>query len=95
MKPDTADSVQLSAERDPFIPVRKSDIVTALLDKGDFENPDEHEDFRALCRMLGAIYHYTYFEQLERLRADYYYFNPELDPHARCEPAELERSKWM
>ena len=26
--------------------------------------------------MLAAIYHYEYFETLERLRDDYYYFNP-------------------
>ena len=39
-------------------------------------------EFRQVCRMLGAIYHYEYFDQLERLRDDYYYFNPEIDPHA-------------
>lgn len=76
--------------RDEFIPVRKGDIVAAL--SATLPDDRARADFEKLCRMLGAIYHYTYFDQLERLRTDYYYFNPELNPHARCDPRELERS---
>src|SRR5712671_5038562 len=66
-------------ERDQFIPVRKADILHALIDDGRL--PDgEAEKFRLLCRLLGAIYHYEYFDRLETLRNDYYYFNPDL-PH--------------
>ena len=50
------------------------------------------EKFRQLCRLLGAIYHYEYFDQLERLRDDYFYFNPELDSHVRFDPATIERA---
>jgi hypothetical protein len=73
---------------DEFIPVRKKDLI-AQLDAG---GRVDTEKFHALCKMLGAIYHYTYFEQLERLRADYYYFNPQIDPHERCSADELDRS---
>src|SRR5262249_16213599 len=32
-------------------------------------------------RMLGAILHYEYLEELDRLRETYFYFDPEIDPH--------------
>ena len=31
--------------------------------------------------MLGAILHYEYLEELDRLRETYFYFDPEVDPH--------------
>jgi hypothetical protein len=31
--------------------------------------------------MLGAILHYQYLEELDRLRETYFYFDPEIDPH--------------
>jgi hypothetical protein len=80
------------AERDQYIPVRKADILDALVEHGPFAGEAEREQFRQVCRMLAAIYHHEYFAELERLRHDYYYFNPELDPHAHFETAELERA---
>ena len=51
------------------------------------------EKFRQLCRLLGAIYHYEYFDRLEKLRNDYFYFSPELDAaHARFDAATLDRA---
>jgi hypothetical protein len=79
-----------SGERDQFIPVRKADILDALVEHGPLASEDEREQFRQVCRFLGAIYHYEYFDQLERLRHDYYYFNPELDPHARFDAAAVD-----
>jgi hypothetical protein len=40
--------------------------------------------------MLAAIYHYEYFDRLEKLRHAYYYFNPELPAHAKLTPGALE-----
>jgi Protein of unknown function (DUF3754) len=77
-------------ERDQFIPVRKADILAALVDHGPLGSETERESFRQVCRLLAAIYHFEYFDQLERLRHDYYYFNPELDPQAVFQPAELD-----
>jgi hypothetical protein len=77
--------------RDQFIPVRKSDILDALVDNGQLTD-DAKAQFRQVCRMLGAIYHYEYFERLEVLRKDYYYFNPELDRHARIKIDNVERA---
>lgn len=65
--------------RDRFIPVRKTDVLDALVGYGGVAAADA-DKFRRLARLLGAIYHYDYFDRLEALRNDYYYFNPDL-PH--------------
>jgi hypothetical protein len=77
-------------ERDQFIPVRKADLLDALIEHGPLGSEAEREKFRQVCRLLAAIYHHEYFDLLERLRHDYFYFNPELDPHARFDEAAQE-----
>src|SRR5437868_3651125 len=73
----------------PALPI---DIVQALSERGAFKDDGEREKFRQLCRLLGCIYHYTYFEQLETLRNDYYYFNPELEHQEHSDEAVRERA---
>lgn len=79
-------------ERNQFIPVRKSDILDALVEHGQLASETRKAQFRQVCRVLGAIYHYEYFEHLEDLRRDYYYFNPEIEPRTRFDAAALERA---
>ena len=79
-----------AAER--AVPVRKSDILDALTAGGGFADDAEREKFCRLCALLASIYHYEYFAALERLRNDYYYFNPEAAPHAALDRAGLDRS---
>jgi hypothetical protein len=79
-----------SDERDQFIPVRKTDILNVLTAQGTLGT--EADKFQHLCRLLGSVFHYGYFDQLERLREAYFYFNPELDPHVRFDAAALERA---
>ncbi len=83
-----------SAGRPPdrFVPVRRTDIVAALLKDPAFADSAEREKFRQLCEMLASIYHAEYFATLRRLRDDYYYFNPEITPHAAMDRALIERS---
>jgi hypothetical protein len=76
---------------DQFIPVRKSDVLSALVEEGACKSDEEREKFHRLCDMLAAIYHYEYFQTLERLRNDYYYFSPEIAPHAGLDRAALDR----
>ncbi len=90
---DEAARAVASDERDQFIPIRKSDIINALIASGMLAGADEPEKFRQLCRLLGAIFHYEYFDWLERLRDDYYYFNPEIALDQRFEPREIERAR--
>src|SRR5262245_62767224 len=81
--PRQAATTTRTDERDNFIPVRKTDILDALVGHGEFDDEQQRELFRQFCKMLAAVYHYEYFDRLEKLRNDYYYFNPELSPHAR------------
>jgi hypothetical protein len=73
--------------RDRYIPVRKDDIRR----RSASADPDGSEKFRRLCEMMAAIYHYENFTTLERLRGDYYYFNPQVAHHATADRAMLER----
>jgi hypothetical protein len=75
--------------RDQFIPVRKADLIRTLLAGDELAGPDK-DKFQQLCRLLASIFHYEYFEQLERLRDDYYYFNPQLETTLRFEPEVLD-----
>ena len=79
-----------ASERDHFIPARKIDVLDALIKHDTLAGERELEQFRQFSRLLGAIYHYEYFDQLERLRNDYFYFNPELDDHSRFDAAKVE-----
>ena len=85
-------SSDATAERDHFIPARKIDVLNAVIAGGVLGSEPEREQFRQLCRLLGAIYHYQYFDQLERLRNDYFYFSPDTDGHARFDSATVERA---
>jgi Protein of unknown function (DUF3754) len=76
--------------RDRFIPVRKADILDALIGHGRLRAAHA-EKFRLLGRQLGAIYHYEYFDRLETLRNDYYYFNPDLPTDTPVDPQMLAR----
>jgi uncharacterized protein DUF3754 len=71
--------------QDRFIPLRKSDIVAGLVVAGSLDAAGQAA-LRQFARMLGAIFHYRYFEELDRLREAYFCFDPEVDPSA-CAPA--------
>lgn len=75
---------------DEFIPLRKDDIVEALVKTGPLADDAERDKFRRLCQTLAAIYHYEYFALLERLRRDYYYFAPDVGPHAGMDAGQIE-----
>jgi hypothetical protein len=94
MTPSKADrrSVDAAGDREHFIAVRKTDILDALIDHGHLADEAQRDGFRQVCRLIAAIYHYEYFGALERLRDDYFYFNPELEPHARFDRAALENA---
>lgn len=65
--------------RDQYIPTRKSTIVRALKEIGHLPVSEQHQ-FDHFCRLLSAVFHYEYFEWLEKLRDDYSYFNPDVPP---------------
>jgi hypothetical protein len=65
--------------RDRFIPLRKSDIVGGFVADGCLDEA-EQASLRQFARTLAAIFHYRYFEELDRLREAYFHFDPEIDP---------------
>ena len=79
-----------SQRHDQFIPVRKEDLFSALIKQGDLADPAERELFRRFARTLRTICHYEYSETLDRLRDDYYYFNPEVAGHAAADRAKSD-----
>jgi hypothetical protein len=89
---DGGPGIAVADTRGHFLPIRKADILDALTLNGALTDTDQREKFRQVCRMLAAIYHYEYFEQLEKLRHAYYYFNPEIDTPARLESKALDRA---
>jgi hypothetical protein len=89
-KSNTLVGQDATEEREQFIPVRKRDILNALTDHGALRE-DERRKFRRFCRQLGAVFHYENFDQLEELRNDYYYFNPELEEDSHLDAATLEQ----
>jgi hypothetical protein len=62
--------------RDQFIPVRKSDIVAALLGEASLAGDAEREGFRQLSRLLGLVLHYEFFDELEKVNDAYFHFSP-------------------
>jgi hypothetical protein len=79
-------------DRNYFIPVRKTDLIDALIEHGQLAGDAARDRCRQVFRLLAAIFHYEYFPQLERLRDDYFYFNPELEPHAGLDHTAIERA---
>jgi hypothetical protein len=75
--------------REKFIPLRKSDIVAALVAHAGLP-ADQAPDFRRFARMLGAIFHVRYFEELDRLREAYFYFDPEVSAPASRPTGDVE-----
>jgi Protein of unknown function (DUF3754) len=78
--------------RDQFIPVRKEDLFSTLIKQGDLADPVERELFWRFARTLRTICHYEYSETLDRLRDDYYYFNPEVAGHTAADRAKSDRA---
>lgn len=78
--------------RGNFLPVRKTDILDALVERGAFSDGAQREQFRQICKMLAAVYHHEYFDRLEQLRHAYYYFNPELPLQTRFGAAAVDRA---
>jgi len=77
---------------DRFVPIRKSDMLDALIERGALAAGAEREKFGRFCDMLASIFHYEYFAALERLRNDYYYFNPAIAPPAAVDRKLIDRS---
>ena len=62
--------------RERFIPVRKAELVAALLAEPKLADPGVRSAFGQFCKLVGSILHYEHLEELERLKDAYHHFNP-------------------
>jgi hypothetical protein len=91
MASDTSVGEDVAEHRDRFIPVRKSDVLEALIQQGSLGGSSERDKFRRFCRQIGAIFHYENFDELEKLRNDYFYFSPKIEDDSHVDADTLER----
>jgi hypothetical protein len=75
-----------------FIPIRKADLIEALVKARSLDAAGEQEKFGAICRALAAINHCEYLVRLERLRDDYDYLDPQVDRHVEVDEGAGERA---
>src|ERR1700748_2215515 len=81
-----------ASDRDHFIPVRKIDVLEAVVADGAVGGDAERQRFRELCRLLRAILHQRFFDRLERLRNDYFYFSPDVNHQRDVDAATIEKA---
>ena len=84
------DAGSAAEQREHFIPVRKSDLIEALLAEPRLADPAARSGFRQFAWLLGAIFHHEHFAELEQLRDAYHDFNPHrpANPDAASEAAD-------
>ncbi|WP_315805811.1 TMEM143 family protein [Bradyrhizobium sp. SZCCHNS3002] len=80
---------ETTSRRDRFIPIRKSEVLDAVISHGGLDDT-QSADLRRLAQMLGAILHHEYFDELDRLRDAYFDFDPEVPAGRHRSPEELD-----
>src|SRR4051794_8334085 len=66
----------LLSNREPFVPLRTSELVEALCAEEGFPRTAE-QPFRQLCRLLTALHHLRSHQLLEQLKNAYAPFDPD------------------
>ena len=92
MNEEAARSIRGAAapeQLDRVIRLRKTELIAGLIAEGRFDAATE-AGFRQLARRLGAVFHYEYFEELDRLREVYFHFDPEIDPQSSGAVPDIE-----
>ena len=79
------------AQRDRFIPLRKSDILAGLVADRSLDD-GRKPGLRRFANALAAIFHHRYFDELDRLRESYFHFDPEVSPGAFRPANDLDRA---
>ncbi|MBF7073383.1 DUF3754 domain-containing protein [Glaciecola sp. MH2013] len=70
--------MQQSVSKDRFIPLRKTELISACLEHGNFPEPEKLK-FSSLCKLIMSTVHFDYHQQLEILKDAYAPFNPNAD----------------
>ncbi len=78
--------------RNRFIPFRKTDII-AMCGEDLRMNAEDFEEFRELCRLLEALFHFEFHRSLETLKNCYAPFNPDADTRRLTEYLPEEKKQ--
>lgn len=78
------------SDREHSIPIRKTDLVE-LLCRDPGLSAEEQQQFRQLCRVLEATFHFEYHAKLEELKDAYAFFDPDADTQP-LSPASAEQA---
>ena len=78
--------------RNRFIPFRKADIVSMCCNDSRMPTGDVDE-FRDFCRILEALFHFEFHQNLETLKNCYAPFNPDADTRPLTEYTPQENEK--
>jgi hypothetical protein len=79
------------SQREQRIPVRKPELLDALIEHGALRSPQEQAQFRRIAWLLAVIYHHEFFDHLSRLHEAYYHLDPDRPPRIELDPAAEEQ----
>ena len=79
------------ADREHYIPLRKADLIQ-LLARDPQLTVQERQPFQAFCRLITAIYHVQYLEELEKLKDAYAPFDPDSETRP-LKPLDAEQKQ--
>jgi hypothetical protein len=77
------------ADREAFIPYRRTDLIKLCLEEGRLE-PPEAEKFKNFCDILTAYYHFELHQSLECLKDNFAPFNPDTDTRLLADPSPAQ-----
>jgi hypothetical protein len=81
-------------DREHYIPLRKSDLAELLI-KDKQVRLEERGPLRQFFRLVGAVFHFEYQQQLEELKNAYAPFDPDAETLTLAPPPPEERAARM
>ncbi len=82
----------VNSNRNRFIPFRKADIISMCCN-GSSLTDSEATEFQEFCRILEALFHFEFHQNLETLKNAYAPFNPDADTQLVTEYSPEEKQQ--
>src|SRR6266446_5967258 len=82
------------ADREHYIPLRKSDLVELLCRDKQMPRTDV-PDFRQFCVLISSVFHFEYLQKLESLKDLFAPFDPDTQTRLLQDPGKDERERLM
>jgi hypothetical protein len=81
-------------DREHYIPLRKADLVRLLVQDKQLP-PAERDRFRQFARLVGAVFHFEYLQQLDELKDAYAPFDPDTETQSLKQETPEDRDKKL